>query len=138
MFAAVNFAVVTVGLLRVPATLLHHIHRVIPALQVSAAEFSLVVLFVAGTLQRLLVFHFVVCQLGWGIVWLVRHDSGQNLRHGPPAGSQCPETRAPGRVIVTAHCNPALPVAWGSRDATTHPTKSGWTAVAHQLRPAIP
>ena len=50
---------------------------------------------VAGTLQRLFVFHFVVRQLGWGIVGLIRHDSGGNLRIGPPARRI--QNKAPGQ-----------------------------------------
>jgi hypothetical protein len=63
MFAAINFGIRPPGLFGVAASLLDHIFRVEPALQMSAAEFSLFVLLVAGALPRLLNLDLVMGKL---------------------------------------------------------------------------
>src|SRR6516162_916668 len=104
MLAAVYFRIVSITLPHVPASLLDHIRQVKPAFQVPAAEFPLGVLLVTGTLQRLLVFHFVVRQLSRRIVWLISHDDSWALGNGSHGVSK---DKPLGPAFVTAHCNAA-------------------------------
>src|SRR5712671_5992707 len=62
-FATINFPVGPPCLLNAAALLLEHVGGVEPALQVSAAEFALVVCFVAGALTRLLDLDLMVGKL---------------------------------------------------------------------------
>src|ERR1019366_4926587 len=62
-FTAIDFGIGSPSFLHAAALLLEHIDRVEPALQVPAAEFSLVVFLVAGTLARFLDLNFVFGKL---------------------------------------------------------------------------
>ena len=64
VFAAVNLCLFAPSLFYISASLLDDIIGVEPALEVSATEFSLLVLFITGTLIQLLDFHFVLGKLG--------------------------------------------------------------------------
>jgi hypothetical protein len=63
MLATVDLGIRSPGLFNIPTSLLHHVSPVRPPLQVAAAEFSLFIFFVAGTLSRLLDFDFMVGKL---------------------------------------------------------------------------
>src|SRR5581483_22042 len=77
VLAAVDFRVAPVGFFHVTALLFQHVGSVKPALQVSAAELSLGVLFVTGALAWLLQLDLVVGKLGRLAVGL---GSGLHLR----------------------------------------------------------
>src|SRR5580765_638660 len=62
-FATIDFPVGSPGLLGTTAFLLEHVGAIKPALQVSAAELTLVISFVAGALTWLLDLDFVVGKL---------------------------------------------------------------------------
>lgn len=63
MLTSIYLRVRSPGFFRVAAGLLDHVGGIKPALQMSAAEFAFGVFFVAGTLSRLLDFHFVMGKL---------------------------------------------------------------------------
>src|SRR3981081_1072666 len=63
MLAAVDLCIRTPGLLRVPASLLQYVNGIDPPLQVPAAELSLLVFLVTGTLSRLLDLDLVMRKL---------------------------------------------------------------------------
>jgi hypothetical protein len=63
MLATIDLGVWSPSFFRVATGLFDHIRGIEPALQVSAAEFALGVVFVAGALSRLLDLHFVMGKL---------------------------------------------------------------------------
>src|ERR1700758_2351871 len=63
IFAAIYLGLRSPGFGNVAAFLLENVRHVVPALEMSAAEFSLRIFFVAGTLPRFLQFHFVIRKL---------------------------------------------------------------------------
>src|SRR5580700_5297712 len=63
MLAAIHFGIWPPSLLHIAAGLLHHVAGVGPALEMSAAKLALGVFLIAGTLPRLLDFHFVMWKL---------------------------------------------------------------------------
>lgn len=63
MFAAINLGIVAPGLLYVTTSLFQHVRSVEPALEMPAAELSLGILLVAGTLPRLLDLDLVMRKL---------------------------------------------------------------------------
>src|SRR3954468_852813 len=63
VFAAIDLRVAAPGLFRISASLLQNVFAIEPALQVSAAKFTLLVFFVAGALTLFLDLHFVIWKL---------------------------------------------------------------------------
>src|ERR1700693_948036 len=63
MLTAIHLRIRSPGLFRIATALFDHVSRVEPALEVPAAELALGVLLIAGTLFRLLDFHFVMWKL---------------------------------------------------------------------------
>jgi hypothetical protein len=63
MLAAVDLGVAAIGLFHVTACLLQHIIGIIPALQMAAAQLTLLVFLVTGALSRLLYFDFMMREL---------------------------------------------------------------------------
>ena len=66
MLAAIHFRTGSPGFLGVAAGLLYNVGGIKPALEMASAEFTLGILFVAGTLPGLLDFHLVMRKLGGG------------------------------------------------------------------------
>jgi hypothetical protein len=69
MLAPVHFRVAAERLLDVSAPALNHIRGVEPSLQVPTTQLPLVVLFVAGPLQRLLQLRFMILK-----IWQFTHE----------------------------------------------------------------
>ena len=84
MLAAIHFRILSPSLRHIAARLLDGVGDVIPAFEMSAAEFAFSVQLIAGALSRFLDFDFVMGKLLWGDV-------------GGPAGFGCGQRSYPRR-----------------------------------------
>ena len=83
MFTAINFSVRSPLSRHVSATLLYNIVHVVPAFQVAAAQFSLGILFVAGTLSLFFDLYLVIGKLRHRY-HIARGQRFPLIPHGPP------------------------------------------------------
>src|SRR5271166_5448957 len=100
VLTAINLTIVAVRPAHVGAALLHHVGRVEPPFQMAATQLALLVLFVAGALEGLLVLDFMLGQLRWFVDF--RHDNCGSFSASFVI-SQPTRTRALAAVSVTAY-----------------------------------